>query len=209
VTYTGLDVSYVTSLLPPTEAGSYTVTATLDNPNVTLPPITDTLVIAKALATLSMTGQAQTYDATPKSVTVATLPADLTGVSVTYDDAATLPTEAGSYIVAVTLDNPDYTADPLSDTLVIAQAVATLTLTDLAQTYDATPRTVSVTTDPADLTGLSVTYDGSPIAPTEAGSYIVVYHPRQPRLCRRSCHRHTGRGQGHGDAQFGRSHGGL
>lgn len=49
---------------------------------------------------------------------------------------------------------------------------ATLTLGDLAQEFNGLARPVSVTSDPADL-AVSVTYDGSPLAPTGVGSYTV------------------------------------
>ncbi len=50
---------------------------------------------------------------------------------------------------------------------------ATVTLGDLAQTYDGSPRTATATTSPA---GLSVvfTYNGSTTFPVHAGSYAVV-----------------------------------
>lgn len=50
---------------------------------------------------------------------------------------------------------------------------ATVTLSNLAQTYDGSAKTVSVVTAPPGLT-VSVTYDGSPVAPTNTGSYAVL-----------------------------------
>lgn len=50
---------------------------------------------------------------------------------------------------------------------------ATVTLGDLSQTYDGTAREATATTDPAGLT-VTFTYDGSAIAPTNAGSYAVT-----------------------------------
>jgi hypothetical protein len=50
---------------------------------------------------------------------------------------------------------------------------ATVTLGNLSATFDGTPQSVSVTTDPAELS-FEVTYDGSLTAPTAAGSYAVV-----------------------------------
>jgi rhamnogalacturonan endolyase len=56
---------------------------------------------------------------------------------------------------------------------VTIKAVATVTLTDLTQAYDGTPKTPTATTNPA---GLNVvfTYNGDPTAPTLPGSYDVV-----------------------------------
>ncbi len=51
--------------------------------------------------------------------------------------------------------------------------LATLTLGNLTQVYDGTPRAVTVNTTPAGL-AVSVTYDGAATPPTAAGSYAVV-----------------------------------
>ena len=59
-----------------------------------------------------------------------------------------MPINAGSYAVEATLTNANYTATPVSGTLVIGKATATLTLSGLAQTYDGSPRPVTVTTSP-------------------------------------------------------------
>lgn len=50
---------------------------------------------------------------------------------------------------------------------------ATITLGNLSQTYDGSPRVASVTTSPAGLDSV-VTYDGSTTPPTNAGSYDVA-----------------------------------
>ena len=55
----------------------------------------------------------------------------------------------------------------------IHQATTTVTLGDLAQTYDGTPKSASATTDPSGLT-VDLTYDGSTVAPSAAGSHAVV-----------------------------------
>ena len=49
---------------------------------------------------------------------------------------------------------------------------ATVTLSNLQQTYDGGPHPVSFTTSPAGLT-VHVTYDGSPAPPVEPGAYVV------------------------------------
>ncbi len=48
------------------------------------------------------------------------------------------------------VDDPNYTGSA-SGSLVISPARATVTLADLAATYDVTPQPARVTTDPADL----------------------------------------------------------
>ena len=56
----------------------------------------------------------------------------------------------------------------------IAKLTATLTLSNLSQQFDGTPKSATVTTTPPGLSGVSVTYDGSSTAPTSPGSYAVV-----------------------------------
>jgi hypothetical protein len=55
----------------------------------------------------------------------------------------------------------------------LVSAAAAVTLGKLSQSYDGTPRPVSITTDPPGLP-VNVTYNGSPNAPTNAGTYAVV-----------------------------------
>jgi hypothetical protein len=56
---------------------------------------------------------------------------------------------------------------------VINQAAAVVTLSDLTHPYDGTPKSATVTTNPAGLP-VVVTYAGSATLPTAAGSYPVV-----------------------------------
>ena len=55
----------------------------------------------------------------------------------------------------------------------VTKATASVTLTNLNQTYDGTARVVGATTAPTGLT-VNITYDGAPWAPTNAGSYAVT-----------------------------------
>ena len=64
-------------------------------------------------------------------------------------------------------------ADPVTNTFTVTKALATVTLGDLAQAYDGTPRAASVATVPEGLT-VDVTYDGGATPPTVPGSYAVV-----------------------------------
>jgi hypothetical protein len=60
-----------------------------------------------------------------------------------------------------------------STTITITRAPTTLTLDNLSQTYDSTPKSATVTTSPAGL-AVTVTYSGTTTAPTNADSYPVV-----------------------------------
>src|SRR5207245_8238142 len=110
----------------------------------------------------------------PKAATATTNPAGLSGVSITYNGSATAPTTVGSYAVVASLNNANYTASNATGTLTINKGTATITLSNLTQSYDGAPNPVTATTSPAGLTTVSITYDGSATAPTNAGSYAVV-----------------------------------
>lgn len=61
---------------------------------------------------------------------------------------------------------------PLSVT--VSKLPAVLTLSGLNHVYDGTPKQATVTTAPAGLTGVSVTYNGLATLPVNPGSYAVV-----------------------------------
>ncbi|MGB1130249.1 MAG: MBG domain-containing protein, partial [Haloferula sp.] len=163
-------VTYDGSSTIPINAGSYDVVATVTEPNYSGSAL-GTLVISPATATVMLSDTSKTYDGTPQGVTVTTDPVSLP-VDVTYNGFSTVPTDAGSYTVVATVTDPNY-AGSETDTLVIDQATATVTLSDTSKTYDGTPQEVTVTTDPVDLP-VDVTYDGSGTVPTDAGTYAVV-----------------------------------
>ena len=247
--------------------GACTITATQPGDATwdAAPPVTRTTEVIGLPATIELSDLAQTYDGTPREVGVTTTPAGLATI-VTYDGSTFLPTDAGSYAVEAIVAEEGYDPVRANETLVIAQATqtiafdplgdiefgdpavplsaiassglpvafaaagpcsivgatveatgagtctvtatqpgddnhlaaapvqrsfdiagatSTLTVTDWSSTYDGAPHPVSVATDPAGL-ATTVTYDGSPTAPTDAGSYAVVvtvietgYDPKQ------------------------------
>ncbi len=122
-------------------------------------------------AIVSITNLNQVYDGTPKPVTVTTDPADLP-VTVTYNGSTTVPTNAGTYTVVATVNDPTYQGSATA-TLTIAKAAATVTLSNLTQNYDGTPKPATVMTNPAGLS-YSITYNGSSTVPTAIGNYTVV-----------------------------------
>jgi hypothetical protein len=172
----GVALAYNGLSNPPTEAGSYAVTATLENDNYQADPVSGTLVIAKASATLVLGSLNETYNGSPISVTVSSSPAGLSGVAVTYNGLSNPPTNAGSYTVRAALENGNYQAAPVSGTLVIAKASASITV-EGTFVYDGTAKQAQATTSPYGLTGVALTYsqNGQPVAsPTNAGSYQVL-----------------------------------
>lgn len=165
-----VNLTYDGSATPPTNPGSYAVVASVSDANYQ-GSANGTLVIAKAAALATLDGLSATYNGTPRSVTVSTSPSGL-ATSTTYNGSVNAPTVPGSYAVTATINDPYYQGSA-TGTLVIAKAAAVVTLSDLAATYDGSSKPVAVTTSPAGL-GLTLTYNGVAMAPTEAGSYAVA-----------------------------------
>ena len=168
---TGLSVQVAYDGLPtpPAAAGSHEVVATVNDSRYA-GGATGTLVIAKAVAAISLGDLAQVYDGTSKSATALSTPAGL-AVELTYDGAAAAPIAAGSHAVAAAVVDANYEGWA-SGTLVIAKAAAVISLGDLLQTYDGSPKSASAATVPPGL-AVELTYDGSVGVPIAAGSHAV------------------------------------
>ena len=97
------------------------------------------------------------------SWTASTTPGSLS-VIITYNGFTAAPTNAGSYAVVATVDEANYQGSA-QGTLVIAVAGAHITLGNLAQTYNGSPKAASANTNP---TGLSVSIaysqNGQPVS---------------------------------------------
>ncbi len=163
-----------------TGAGSCTITAHQAG-NASYHPAADvsrTFAIAKGQATLALGNLTGSYTGSPLAASVTTNPTGLGTVTITYNGSSALPVNAGSYAVAATLENDDYQAAPASGTLVIAKAPATITVgTEFV--YDGTPRQAKITTEPAGLTVITVTYTLNGVSvtsPTNVGTYQVLAH---------------------------------
>jgi hypothetical protein len=94
--------------------------------------------IGQATATITLGHLEHTYDGDPKAATATTDPAGLETVTITYDGGPDLPVNAGEYEVVATLDNPNYSADPASGTLIITPLEITGSFTAADKTYDGT-----------------------------------------------------------------------
>jgi hypothetical protein len=88
------------------------------------------------------------------------------------EHTATLLTN-GNLLIAGGRTRTGNTIDGVSSTELYVKAAGTVILSNLAQTYDDTAKSVSVTTAPPGLTVI-VTYNGSTNAPINAGSYTVI-----------------------------------
>jgi 2',3'-cyclic-nucleotide 2'-phosphodiesterase (5'-nucleotidase family) len=128
-------------------------------------------------AIVALGNLSQTFDGAPKPASVKTIPPALS-MNVTYNGAATTPLNAGTYVVSVAVTQPGYTGSARG-MLFIAGAAAVVTLGDLSQTYDGSPKSVTITTSPAGLP-VTITYNGSTTAPTSAGTYGVVATVNDP-----------------------------
>ncbi len=163
-------ITYNGSATLPIAAGDYAVVATINDPNYQ-GTASGNLNIAKAAATITLGNLSQVYDGKPKLVKATTAPVGLTVVT-TYDGSAVPPKAVGSYAIVSTVNDPNYQGSA-SGTLIVSKIPATITLGNLSQNYDGTPKEVSATTTPAGLT-VNLTYNGSATAPTTAGDYAVV-----------------------------------
>ncbi|HEX8500818.1 MAG TPA: pectinesterase family protein, partial [Pyrinomonadaceae bacterium] len=125
----------------------------------------------KLTAAVTLSNLAQNYNGTPASAAVTTEPAGLP-VAVTYNGSPTPPSAIGTYAVVATVTDANYQGTA-TGTLVIDRTPVAVTISNLEQTADGTPKAVNVSTSPAG-PAVNVTYNGSPAPPSAAGTYSVV-----------------------------------
>ncbi|OGV67019.1 MAG: hypothetical protein A3K19_29635 [Lentisphaerae bacterium RIFOXYB12_FULL_65_16] len=116
-------------------AGTATITASQPgdaNWNAA-PDVPRVLTVAKAPATVTLSGLSHTYDGTSKTATVTTIPSGL-AVTVTYAGSGTAPTQAGDYAVVATVNDANYQG-LANGTLTIAKAPLTARADDKARPY--------------------------------------------------------------------------
>ncbi len=162
-----------------TNAGTYAVTATLDNPNYRADNVTGELKIQQAPLSVKANDKTRLYNETNP-----TLDGALTGVVsgdgiiASYSTTATQATNVGEYAITATLNDPNgklgnYEVTNTPGKLTITPAPATISLSDLSKTYNGSAQGATVTTLPGGL-AVNITYDGSATEPTKAGDYNVV-----------------------------------
>lgn len=174
----GLTVNPSTGLISgtPTTAGTYNVTLTATN-NFGSGSNTLVLTIGRGTASVTLNNLVHTYSGGVKSAGATTNPGGLP-VNFSYTGASLPPVNAGSYGVFASISHANYTGFT-NGTLLINKAPASVTLANLIQPYNGSPRPVSVTTSPAGL-ATSVTYNGSTSAPTAVGLYTVAASVTNP-----------------------------
>ncbi len=84
---------------------------------------------------------------------------------------STPPVDAGTYQATASVNDPGYVG-LASETFIIEPAPVTITLGDLSQLADGSPKPVSVDTTPTGVP-VEVLYEGSPTAPSALGQYDV------------------------------------
>lgn len=150
-TYTPSELVTFTGSLsrdPGTDVGAYPIRKgdLSAGSNYSIDFVTADFTITKAPADVELSNVSQTYDGSPKEVTVTTDPLGL-AVDITYDGSSTKPTDAKSYDVVATVNDKNYEGSA-SGTLVIGKASSTTTISGWGTfTYDGSthPATVLVT----------------------------------------------------------------
>lgn len=154
----------------------------------TLTATSTAFAISQGAASITLNNLSQTYTGSPLAVTATTTPTNLTAISITYTGisgttygpSTTAPTNAGTYSAEATLSNTNYTATPATNTFIILQKSASVTLSNLSQVYTGSPLAATAVTTPSGLslaytyvgTG-ATTYASSTTPPTHAGTYNV------------------------------------
>ncbi len=169
-------LTYSGSGSAPTNAGSYSVVATVNDTNY-VAVVTNTLVIARAPAFVVANNQSRLFGTT-NPVLTAVVTGQVPGgsvVSYTLSTTALTNSAAGVYPITVTLgSNTNYLVSATNGTLSIVSSLpVAVTLSNLVQTYSATARAVTVITSPTNV-AVALSYNGLTAAPTNAGSYTVV-----------------------------------
>jgi drug/metabolite transporter superfamily protein YnfA len=165
---TQFGLSYSLTGAPDTNAGSYyPVTATITDPNYT-GSASGNFKIDPAPVTVTLGNLEQTYTGSALSPSATTAP---TGLS--YSLTGAPDTNAGSYTVTAAITNPNYKGST-SGTFKIDPVPYTLALSNLSQIYTGAGRPVTVSFSGSAACAVTVTYNGSPTAPTSIGTYSVM-----------------------------------
>ena len=149
----------------PTDASNYntvtnTVNVTVDKatPTVSAWPSASTITYGQTLASSTLTGGTASIPGSFAFTTPSTSPnAGTAAQSVTFT-----PTDASNYNTVANSVN-----------VTVSKAAATVDLSSLSQTYTGLALSATAATNPVGLS-VAVTYDGSTIPPTSAGTYVVI-----------------------------------
>ncbi|MBB6610168.1 T9SS type A sorting domain-containing protein [Pontibacter sp. Tf4] len=169
-----------TVINPTVAMNGYQFRAAVTGCNTTIYSNAATLIVNQRPLTITVNPKTKVYgDPLPTFDGTFTGLLSSDNISVSYSSAATATDDVATYPIIATISDPNkrlgnYKVDNTPALLTITPAPATITLADLAKTYNGSSQGATVTTTPANLTGVAVTYDGSTTAPTAAGTYQVV-----------------------------------
>ncbi|MEI8048228.1 MAG: LamG-like jellyroll fold domain-containing protein [Bacteroidota bacterium] len=135
----------------------------------------DQAITFNAFGTVSYGDNDITPDATASSNLSVSFASSNTSVATIVDNALHIVGVGTSTITASQAGDDNYNAATnATQLLTVGKGTAALTLSNLLQAHDGSAKSVTVTTDPASLTTVGVTYNGSATPPTAIGSYTVV-----------------------------------
>jgi subtilisin family serine protease len=170
VTTSPAGLSIIWSNAPQTQAGTYAVTASVNDPNYT-GSASGTFVINKASASVTLGNLSQNYTGSALTPTATTKPA---GLSIAWTNAP--QTKAGTYAVTATVNDPNYQGSANGTfTITTVKTTASVTLSNLTQTYTGSALTPTATTNPP---GLAISWTNAP--QTNAGSYAITATVNDP-----------------------------
>jgi hypothetical protein len=139
-----------------------------------------TLTVNKAPLTVTADNKSMTYGASVPSLTIqysGFVLSENAGSLTTVPSAGTVATSssnAGAYAITVSGGvSSNYEFNYVNGTLTINKATALVELSNMEQEADGSPKSPTVTTDPAGLT-YTLTFNGSATVPSSPGSYAVV-----------------------------------
>src|SRR6185369_4575739 len=128
------------------------------------------LTVNKAAATVALGGLNTMYNGTPQAATATTIPSGLP-VTITYNDAATIPSAAGTYSVTATITSPNYQGNS-TGTLTISKGTQTITFGALPpKIVGNAPFTLTASSN----SGLAISYTSSnPAVATISGTTVTI-----------------------------------
>ena len=163
-------------------AGTATIVTSQAGDSNYLPaiPVTNALVVAPAVASVSLSNTNTTYNGSAQGVVVTVSPPFLSNeVSITYSNAtygptSNPPTNAGTYPVVVSVTDPNY-AGGVTSSLTIAPIASAFGFSSINPrvAYNGSNVTVGLTNN-TNGTPVTVTYNGLTSPPVGAGTYTVV-----------------------------------
>ena len=167
---TGVTIDANTGLITgsPLAAGSFTAAIKATDVAGNAQTQSLTLTILPGVGAVQLSQLAQTYNGSPRAVTVTTLPAGLNTV-VTYNGSTTTPINAGTYTVLATLSDPNYTGST-SGTLTIHRATQTVSFGTPATPTIGQPVQLSATAS----SGLPVTFSVASGPGTLSGNLLTI-----------------------------------